>query len=252
MCRICPRWMKARGSKMAGFLTSEWMAEQIERAKSHAKSPEEVAAHDAQIRDVQVFASRQKREQREAELLASGVPLIDGIVKRFGRAKGDDPPPLEQWPARRAAQTFARGPRKLLALVGDTGTGKTTAAAAVAFSRLEVGPVVYVRERMLQRWQHFARYDRDWRRAVECATLIVDELGTTAERDRTIARDALLEVCDARSGGDRRTIVIGNLDVAAFEKYIDPRLLSRWHLVGTITPITGEDQRVALGKKGNP
>lgn len=182
------------------------------------------------------------RKRHERTMEESGIPLRAGILNRLGRVRGEVPPPLEDWPSRRHAAQFARGPRRLLALIGDMGTGKTTAAAGVAFSRIEIGPVVYVRERLLERWLNFARYDKEWARAVGCATLIIDELGTATRKDE--ARMALLEICDSRMDGRKKTIVIGNLSAEDFESYVDKRLYSRWLEIGTIAHIEGEDQRV--------
>lgn len=213
-------------------------------AKVKPADPEQLARFDAEVQDATTRASRDKRARHERAILDAGIPLEDGVVERLGRAPGDTPPPLDPWPTRHAAAGFTRGRAKFLALLGTTGTGKTTAAAAAAFARLDLGPVVYVRERMLERWCNFARYDREWSRAVDCATLIVDELGTVTEARRESARQALLEVCDARQDRARKTLVLGNLTEEAFRAYIDPRLLSRWHHLGVVSVHVGEDRRV--------
>lgn len=213
-------------------------------AKVKPADPEAIAAFERDVGEATNRERFERRRRHEAAILAAAIPLEDGILPRLGRAPGDNPPPLEPWPSRHAAAGFVRGPARYLALLGGTGTGKTTAAAAAAFSRLDRGPVVYVRERMLERWCSFARYDKEWTRAVDCATLIVDELGTVAEARRDSARQALLEICDARQDRDRRTIVIGNLTEETFAAYIDPRLLSRWHHLGLVAYLVGEDRRL--------
>lgn len=218
-------------------------------ASAHPASDADIARYDATVAEVAGRESRERRALYERAIVDAEIPLVDGVIPRLGRAPGETPPPLDPWPSRSAAAGFVRGPKKLLALLGGTGVGKTTAAAAAAFARLHRGPVVYVRERMLERWCSFARYDREWSRAVDCATLIVDELGTVPEPRRESARQALLEICDARSGGDRKTLVLGNMTEAAFGQYIDPRLLSRWHAVGLVTYIVGEDRRVWAGAR---
>lgn len=211
---------------------------------------EEIAAYDRQVNATKTLEERLKRKRHEKAMELSGIPLRAGVIPRLGRMAGSNPPPLEDWPSRRHAASFARGPRRLLALIGDMGTGKTTAAAAVGFTRLDIGPLVYVRERLLERWLNFARYDKDWARAVECATLVIDELGTATRKDE--ARMALLEMCDSRMDGQKKTIVIGNLSADDFEAYVDKRLYSRWIEIGTIAFIQGEDRRQANAMRAQP
>lgn len=213
-------------------------------ASARPADPAAIARHDAEVASMAGLESRERRSRYERAIVDAAIPLVDGVIPRLGRAAGETPPPLDPWPTRSASAGFVRGPKKFLALLGGTGIGKTTAAAAAAFARLHRGPVVYVRERMLERWCSFARYDREWGKAVDCATLIVDELGTVPEPRREGAKQALLEMCDARSAGDRKTLVLGNMTEDAFGKYVDPRLLSRWHDVGLVTYIVGEDRRV--------
>lgn len=220
----------------------------LERPLAHLANEEELAAYERTKAEVTEREARERRRRYEALIAESGIPLEDGVIQRLGRKAGANPPPLESWESRRAAQSFALGPSRFLALLGGTGTGKTTAAAAAAFARLgskSKPGVVYVRERQLERWQSFARYETEWRAAISCATLIVDEIGTASDRIRANARMALLEVCDARMAGDRKTVVIGNLEPDAFARYIDPRLLSRWHACGHVVWINGEDRRLA-------
>jgi hypothetical protein len=216
-------------------------AEVLRKARQSIATPEALARFERQRVEASSLEGRQRRKRLEKAMEEVGIPLRAGVIPRLGRSPGETPPPLEDWPSRRHAASFGRGPRRLLALVGDMGTGKTTAAAAVVFSRLDIGPAVYVRERVLERWLNFARYEDEWDRAVNCATLVIDELGTATRKDE--ARMALLEICDSRMSGRKRTIVIGNLSAADFAAYVDKRLYSRWLEIGTVAHVEGEDRR---------
>lgn len=211
----------------------------IARARSHGATPEAIAAYDASIAEARNRAANEARERRLRALVDSGIPLIDEHMAALVDGK------LEHTLALRITTAWLAGPRAVLVLVGDKGTGKTTAGAHAAMTRLSDGPVVYVKEPTLARWSMFARYDRQWAQAVACATLIIDEIGTAKARDLDDAREGVSRIIDDRIGQSRRTVVIGNVSEADLTRRWDGRLLDRLRQIGFIAEVRGESLRGA-------
>lgn len=209
----------------------------IERARQHTASPEAIAEYDRSIAESRLVEERGLRKRRHDALTASGIPLTDANMDAVVDGT------LLSTQALRTTIAWLAGPRQVLVLVGDMGTGKTTAAAHAAMTRLARGPFVYVKEPTLARWVMFARYDRQWSAAVEAQTLVVDEVGTAEQRDFADARAGLSRIVDDRIGQGRRTIVIGNLSEADLARRYDARMLDRLRDVGFVAEVRGPSMR---------
>jgi len=207
------------------------------------KDPAVIAAYEADQVAGQAAYDRALRKGRVMRLRKAGVPLMDSAFKVLeDRGVGG----FADWEITSVARRFGLGPRRILVLTGDLGRGKTTAAACVAFPRMERGRpgVVYVRERVLAKWLGSYRHDREWDAAIRCATLIVDELGTAVSpQDQERARMALLEIVDDRMNNDRKTVLIGNLARADFDARFDRRMIDRLRDIGVFHEDLGASRR---------
>lgn len=205
--------------------------------RANAASPEAIAEYDRSIAEAREFELSESRRRRRNALVEAGVPLSDAMLDAIVDGK------LRQTEALRVAHAWLQGPRSVLAMIGDHGTGKTTAAGHACVARLPKGSVAYVKEPTLARWSMFARYDREWKLAVEAATLVLDEAGTAEERDLPSARAGTLRMIDDRLGRGRKTIWIGNLTKADLARRYDARLLDRLREHGFVAEILGESIR---------
>lgn len=209
----------------------------IAKARAASASPEAIAAYDRSIADARTHEERSALERKREAIVATGIPLREAMVDAIvgGTLRSTD--------ALRTTIAWLAGPRQVLVLIGDPGTGKTTAAGHAGMTRLSRGPLVYVKEPTLARWSMFARYDRDWQRAVDAPTLILDEAGTAEPRDLADARAGVSRMLDDRIGRGRKTIVIGNLSEADLARRYDRRMLDRLREIGFVAEILGPSMR---------
>lgn len=129
--------------------------------------------------------------------------------------------------------------KPVLVLFGTVGVGKTVAAA----SALAAHPGRYT-EAADACSLHRDRDRRDeWRRLTRCELLVLDELGT--EPNAAHAVETLQAIVNARQALPRRTLIMGNLDGAAFAKRYDPRTVSRLRKQAVFRAIHGTDLRGA-------
>lgn len=210
----------------------------LARCAKHVKSPEAIAAYERDVADARDREAREARAKKRRQLDTVGIAIrpavldaiVDGTVERT-RSLG-------------LVETWLRGPRPMLVLLGDLGVGKTVAAASVCAARIGRGTPVYVREPMLVRWSQYARHAQDWERACVTPTLVIDELGTANGRDLETARHVIRDLVDERLRIPRaRTLLIGNLTDDAFTKRYDARTTDRLHEVGTFARVEGESMR---------
>jgi len=214
----------------------------------------EAAASDGAIaryeRSVRASAEREARERyadaaREARRLVP-IPRAhqDAVIAHCAPGRGDAV--LERTDALVAVARWHRpesASRSVLALLGDMGTGKTTAAMVAALRALQRGEsVVYVKEPTLLRWRRYVSQAPHVERLMSAGLVIVDELGTADARDADQARTAVLEVVDDRLAVGR-TMLLGNLAREAFGARYDARLADRMREVGLVIECRGASMR---------
>lgn len=131
----------------------------------------------------------------------------------------------------------------LVLLSRSPGLGKTV-SAAWALARfngryVRAHDLCVMRDERAQRQRYYQH--------LRAELLVIDELGL--ERNETDAKDMLLDVVDARQRLPRRTLLLGNLDKAAFVARYDARTLSRLGIdsdhagIALIRSLKGDDLR---------
>lgn len=144
------------------------------------------------------------------------------------------------------AAAWMRSDRRVLALVGDVGVGKTVAACLVACAYVRRRKTVaYLREPQLVRWSHSSTlaHEAQVERLRDVDLLIIDEIGTTLSRDGERTRDAMFGMIDSRIGGEGRTVIIGNLTEKQLAESYGVRFLDRLREIGMVVHATGESLR---------
>lgn len=170
--------------------------------------------------------------------------------------------------ATRHARRWYTGPEAALVLCGGVGTGKSTAAALVAYEA-ELAA-------LLGRAQHVTHLDREergkrfaafgpsvdvvaatmlgrrfdpWKQdadagvvplATGCALLVLDDLGTEAPGDRRFT-DALFQIVDTRS--ERKTLITTNVARADIRPRYGDRIADRLNHIGRAVEIKGASMR---------
>lgn len=164
---------------------------------------------------------------------------------------------LEDWPAVDAAKKWLAMPGEwvnFLALMGDTGLGKTV-AAAYAFREqarrtspdLQTGqaePLVWLQAQVFTRISAFSDDDRrTMERAKAARFLVLDELGDEAT---AMGVAAVKELCMAREAAGRRTVITTNLRGGtgdSFELRYGAALWDRLTTRGVVPKLTGPSRR---------
>jgi DNA replication protein DnaC len=199
-------------------------------------------------------ARERERDRLRAWLAASKIPVRPEIVEDVIAGT------CLRTPATRAVtQWFTDPTRRVIALLGPMGIGKTVAAALVGVAFARRGKVVrYMREPMLVRWASSSTLTHEQRmeEMLDADLVIVDELGMSLSSQGEKARDAIFTLLDHRIAGERRTILIGNLMApdkdgtqrgssrVLADKY-GARLVDRLNEVGRIAELAGESMRGA-------
>ena len=166
---------------------------------------------------------------------------IDGRECRLpaaavARIVADD---LEQTDALSFAREWIRTDAAFCAIMGPTGIGKTVAAWHLLVR--ERGVCATARD-VSDAYTH----EGSRRRRDELETrrlLVIDEIGT--ERDEDAASAALFELIDARQRGTLKTLLLGNLTVAAFVARYGERTIARIRESGRIVGLASDSMRVA-------
>lgn len=201
-----------------------------------------------------IAARERERSRLRSWLAASKIPVRPEIVEDVivGTCKRTDA-------TRAVTQWFTDPTRRVIALLGPMGIGKTVAAALVGVAFARRGKVVrYMREPMLVRWASSSTLTHEQRveDLLDADLVIVDELGMSLSTHGEKARDAIFTLLDHRIAGDRRTILIGNLMApdkdgvqrgsarVLADKY-GARLVDRLNEVGRIAELAGESMRGA-------
>lgn len=211
------------------------LGDAIERALSAGAwvSDEEVARYEA----------GRERERRVEALRDSGI--ADTLTPEMCRAVVDDSLEatvaldwVRRWTAYQRAPEQSRGPRPILALVGEPGLGKTVAAAwLVVHERARYIEADEVCRLASARWGAEAEA---WQRVQRARVLVVDEVGT--EADAGIARAAYRELINKRQG-ERLTLLLGNVSKADLRARLDPRTVDRMRERAIVIEVKGESMR---------
>jgi DNA replication protein DnaC len=186
---------------------------------------------------------REKRVAREERFSSSGlmgpVPadVVEALITGEKLVKSRALEAVVHW---RQMRHKATRPFAVMVLVGDTGVGKTVAAAWLL---LELGGMYVTAEEMRKRATSKHRDDRTWfEKVLGSKVLVVDDVGT--ERDLEDARVALYEVVNARQGLHRGwTLILGNLAREVFRERYGKRTCRRIEDQGVFIEIEDVDRR---------
>jgi len=185
----------------------------------------------------------EERAQREERFRVAGLdgPITDEGVQALIEGKLYRTRALDAVQHWYGVRSKVKRPFAVMVLVGDTGEGKTLAAAWLI---LELGGGVYTTAEELRKrgtskhWQ-----DREWlERLKTCRVLVIDDVGT--ERDLDDMRVALYEVVNARQGLKRGwTLLTGNFTIAMFRERYGRRTLRRIEDQGVFIEVHDQDRR---------
>lgn len=134
-------------------------------------------------------------------------------------------------------------PKALLLLLGETGTGKTVAAAYAALQAISAhrpGPtgsptdiVVWAAAADLSALSTFTESDKDWlERMKRCRLLVLDDLGSEAVHEH--AQQRLDRLIDERYGNNRLTVITSNASVDIFKQRVGARIADRMREAGRV------------------
>lgn len=210
----------------------------ISEAEAEARL-EEPGMVDAEVD----HAARRREAENERivkELRKTGVAVPPEVLPLIvaGRALETD--------ATLAAGKWLRGPRRVLALVGNRGTGKTCAAACVAaYTVRKRKEVVYIRESNLVRLsaRRVVAHEEQLEHLFDVPLVIVEELGMSLA-DPKVIRDAVATLVDHRIGvPEARTILLGNMTAEELVTTYAGRFADRMTDHGVIAEMKGESMR---------
>ncbi|MDR3121313.1 MAG: ATP-binding protein [Clostridiales bacterium] len=157
--------------------------------------------------------------------------------------------------AQRFVRAFKDGPAENLYFFGQSGTGKTFMAAAIANALTDMGVTVLYQSapalfNIITEYRMRAVRDEDYRdtvyrRILDAELLIIDDLGTESMTNARYSEFVtLLNERLAGGGAVKRTIISTNMELAALRRLYDERIFSR--IVGTFKIIYffGDDLRL--------
>jgi DNA replication protein DnaC len=191
------------------------------------------AERDAQHPHERIARENELRAQRETQRLIRavgeiGIPVRPEIVAALVNGTGLVTKPAQD------AHRWLGTPKRVLALLGDMGTGKTVAACAIALASLRARQsVAYVRETDVIRWARSSALASEEKlaRLSEVSLLIIDELDQALAQDAEQASVAIAQVVDVRVRSGR-TVLVGNLTVEAFVRRYGRRCADRIREIG--------------------
>ena len=233
---------------LAAKLRITAVAQHGEAAIAQAEASARDAARRGSLELPEVRKARLAEERRESDyrrvseyVRALKLPVRGELLEDVVRGK------WQETSARAAVAAWLRGDMRVLALLGDIGTGKTTAIsrAACVFAHARRS-VAYIREPELVKLsqQRTIVAEERMERLRDVDLLIVDELGTTLTRDGEAAQDAIASMVDHRIAGVCRTALLGNFASAtALAKAYGQRFADRLSEIGTVAEIAGTSMR---------
>lgn len=189
--------------------------------------------------ELQRFDAKHIAQDRLERLEKSSI--LERLDERGHRAIVDDQPLKTR--ALHHVQTWLLSSRPMLMLLGDTGLGKTCAAAwALARKRGYYIKAAELADMRLDKSEKHRYYQY-----ARCGLLVIDELGS--ERDKGEAIATFDDIIDIRQHSPRRTLLLGNLSKAELIDRYGKRSLSRLGPdrdedgLAIIRKLTGEDLR---------
>lgn len=195
------------------------------------------------VSDDEVARYEAERDRDQRLRLLHDLGLAGRLTARMVRALAADRldatealDTVRRWVAY-ASGPQPRGPRPILALIGEMGRGKTVAAAWLAVH--EAARYVEAEELVRLASARFGEERQAWDRIVSARTLVVDEVGT--EDDKGRARAAYRRLIDQRH--DRLTLLSGNVSRAELRALLDPRTVDRVREMGAVVELEGESMR---------
>lgn len=204
--------------------------------------PDFPVASDA---DLAAYERERELDRRRDRLDASGIleHLPSTVAARVARATLDPTQALDvarRWRVYQAGDR-ASGSKPLLALLGPMGCGKTVAAADLLAA--EGGRYVQAEDLCRLHSARFGAERAEYLRTVRLGVLVVDEVGTEEDADRS--RAMLHELVDRRLG--RMTLVLGNVTRPALASRLDPRTLDRMRECAVVRELAGASMRQGAG-----
>lgn len=213
-------------------------------AETIARATAQLAKNEAEFGDTTTPNEASLRRER---LRVAGIPLEAHARRRIIENKLEHTPALDAVRPPIAAAANGHGIEAFIALLGERGRGKTTAAgwalAELGGSYLKIDRAGQLRKRERVSDGH------EWDLALRSRVLVVDELG--AERNAVDGELALLDLVDERQDFGRITILISNLseldlfgdpDGRRNGRY-DPRIPDRLRSVWRTVQLAGESYR---------
>ena len=174
-------------------------------------------------------ARQQARQTWREHLRDSGIP------RRYQQASLKACPPEVQ----RYAEGFTGNTGRGLLLCGSCGTGKTTAACAVALAAAKTCTVRFVTTSDYVAMVSNFRTEREAGKYRDCRLLVLDDLGKEGSTKGAIS--GLYSLIDHRAGACKPTIITTNLDAAGLAAYIRKTSDDKSMAEALISRIGGKD-----------
>lgn len=195
---------------------------------------------DAEVAEYERDRERQRRFDR---LWDSGV--ADVLTPEMVEALVSDTLTMTEalawtrkWLAYQHAKTQPKGPRPMLALVGDMGRGKTVAAAWLVLHAgaryIEADEVCRIAS------AKFGPEVEEWRRLQRARALVIDEVGTEENPAQAAAAYRILL---NRRQGERLTLLLGNITRADLKARLDARTWDRMRERALVVELEGDSMR---------
>jgi hypothetical protein len=244
------------GGEVSGRdVLEKWIRLGAELTAWTAANPKLAADWDAAFAEDEHRAAVRCLEADERHLLATcagplrrmGVPEVAVETVAQGAVHG-----LKQTPAMLAAAAFVRGTRSALLLFGDTGAGKSVAAAwcllrarCVENGHLRLDPTrgLFVRASEAARIPKFGEESFRWPVLLKVPWLVLDDFGR--QGDSEFWGERFDELMDARLSGRLRTILTTNKADEELRAALGARVESRLAAGGMVAGAGKVDLRRA-------
>jgi DNA replication protein DnaC len=241
------------------------MSDEIEKAREAAAAfgidfdaiLEKAAAIEAAHAPAAAEAERNRdRARRAANLRGVPIPIEEHVPRQIIDGALERTPVLEAVAGVVSAMRNGYAPKKILALLGPPGRGKTTAGG---FAIGELGGAYAKFEDLVELRRSRTKGDRiEYRRLLGARVLVVDELGLEAERldERVDARLTFHDVIDARVSIRGLLVLLSNLSELELRDRFDERTFDRLGALWEVVEDQDRDSfrqrrpwRIALGHR---
>lgn len=235
----------------AGNYFAQWMAKAESKRAWAAAHPDEAAAEASRMeQDDRAAEIREARRQRELRsLLTSGRLRSMGVPRNLAESiQADEERELRgesrkwQTKAMADARKWLESDRRFFLLVGDAGSGKSSAAAWTLLQARteEHGAFICVTE-----MARLSRFEdgREWDRLLRVPWLVVDDVGS--ESRSAFFSERFFELVNERHGMRRRTVFSCNINVMEFKSRYGARVESRLRPDVHVSDTGKVDMRIA-------